>query len=182
MVDYVEILRLSSDPKNSQRCIASIVHCSRHTIRAVLEAAKKAGLSWPLDDTVTNEMLKRILFPERATAETLHTPPDYPYIHRELARPGVNLTLLWTEYCRRCENKGTTPYMYTQFCEKYRQWARITKATMRIQHKPGDAMQVDWPATRWISMTRLPGISPRRIFLLQSSLAAAMRMPKPVTI
>ena len=46
MVDYLEILRLSSDPKNSQRCIASIVHCSRHTIRAVLEAAKKAGLSW----------------------------------------------------------------------------------------------------------------------------------------
>ena len=34
--------------------------------------------------------------------------------------------------------------MYTQFCEKYRQWARVTKATMRIQHKPGDAMQVDW--------------------------------------
>ena len=30
MVDYLEILRLSSDPKNSQRCIASIVHCSRH--------------------------------------------------------------------------------------------------------------------------------------------------------
>ena len=144
MVDYMEILRLSSDPKNSQRCIASIVHSSRHTIRDVLEAAKKAGVSWPLDDTVTNEMLKRILFPEKSTAETLYTQPDYPYIHKELARPGVNLTLLWTEYCRRCENDGTTPYMYTQFCEKYRQWARITKATMRIQHKPGDAMQVDW--------------------------------------
>ena len=81
MVDYLEILRLSSKPKNSQRCIASIVHCSRHTIRAVLEAVKKAGLSWPLDDTVTNEMLKRILFPERATTEALHTQPDYPYIH-----------------------------------------------------------------------------------------------------
>ena len=118
MVDYMEILRLSSDPKNSQRCIASIVHSSRHTIRDVLEASKKAGV--------------------------LYTQPDYPYIHKELARPGVNLTLLWTEYCRRCENDGTTPYMYTQFCEKYRQWARITKATMRIQHKPGDAMQVDW--------------------------------------
>ena len=24
------------------------------------------------------------------------------------------------------------------------QWARATKATMRITHKPGDAMQVDW--------------------------------------
>ena len=91
MVDYMEILRLSSDPKNSQRCIASIVHSSRHTIRDVLEAAKKAGVSWPLDDTVTNEMLKRILFPEKSTAETLYTQPDYPYIHKELARPGVNL-------------------------------------------------------------------------------------------
>ena len=38
----------------------------------------------------------------------------------------------------------TVPYMYTQFCEKYRRWARVTKATMRITHKPGDAMQVDW--------------------------------------
>ncbi len=34
--------------------------------------------------------------------------------------------------------------MALQFGDKYRAWARITKATMRIQHKPGDAMQVDW--------------------------------------
>ena len=27
---------------------------------------------------------------------------------------------------------------------KYRRWARVTKATMRITHKPGDAVQVDW--------------------------------------
>ena len=74
----------------------------------------------------------------------LHVEPDFQYIHRELAKPGVNLTLLWTEYCNRCEQDKTTPYMYTQFCERYRHWARITKATMRIQHKPGDVMQVDW--------------------------------------
>ena len=34
--------------------------------------------------------------------------------------------------------------MSTQFGDKYRKWAHITKATMRIQHKPGDAIQVDW--------------------------------------
>lgn len=34
--------------------------------------------------------------------------------------------------------------MSTQFGDKYRKWARVTKATMRIQHKPGDAIQVDW--------------------------------------
>ena len=34
--------------------------------------------------------------------------------------------------------------MSTQFGDKYRRWARVTKATMRIHHKPGDAIQVDW--------------------------------------
>ena len=144
MVDYREILRLSSDPKNSQRSIGAILHCSRHTIRDVQKAAQEAGITWPLDEDITNEMLRSVLFPRRYAAESTYAAPDYPYIHRELARPGVTLTLLWTEYCRRCEAEKTTPYMYTQFCEKYRQWARITKATMRIQHKPGDAMQVDW--------------------------------------
>ena len=144
MVDYLGILRMSSDPKNSKRGMERTLHCSRHTIQDVLDAAKKAGVTWPLDDGVTNEELRSILFPTRFAAETMYTAPDYAYIHRELAKPGVNLTLLWTEYCKRCEETKATPYMYTQFCEKYRQWARITKATMRIQHKPGDAMQVDW--------------------------------------
>lgn len=110
----------------------------------VQAAAKGAGVEWPLDDSVTNEMLRNILFPEKFAAASLYVQPDYPRIHADLALPGVNLTLLWMEYSKRCETEGTTPYMYTQFCEKYRQWARITKATMRIQHKPGDAMQVDW--------------------------------------
>ena len=34
--------------------------------------------------------------------------------------------------------------MSTQFNDNYRKWSRITKATMRIQNKPGDEMEVDW--------------------------------------
>ena len=60
MVDYIEILRLSHDPTKSQRCIASIVHSSRHTIRDIQNAASVAGISWPLDDSITNEMLKEL--------------------------------------------------------------------------------------------------------------------------
>jgi len=36
------------------------------------------------------------------------------------------------------------PYMYTQFCLYYQGWAERTKATMRIHHKPGEKMEVDW--------------------------------------
>ena len=45
MVNYREILRLSSDSEKSQRSIASIVHSSHHTIRDVQNAAKSAGVS-----------------------------------------------------------------------------------------------------------------------------------------
>ena len=52
--------------------------------------------------------------------------PDLGWIHRELARPSVTLTLLWGEYCVEVRNDGGISSMYTQFCEKYRQWARVT--------------------------------------------------------
>ena len=58
MVNYREILRLSGNPKNGQRMIASAVHSSRHTIHDVQEAARKAGITWPLDEGVTNNALK----------------------------------------------------------------------------------------------------------------------------
>jgi transposase len=66
------------------------------------------------------------------------------WIHIELAKKGVNLSLLWTEYQQKFRQCSEIPYMYTQFCEIYRDWARKNKATMRIHHKPGDAMEVDW--------------------------------------
>lgn len=65
MVDYREILRLSSDPENSQRRIELTLHSSRHSIREVQAAAKKAGIKWPLDESVSNEMLRDILFPRK---------------------------------------------------------------------------------------------------------------------
>ena len=120
------------------------LNCSRHTISEVLVQAAAAGLKWPLEDDVTNEDIQETLFPGRYAYASPYTVPDYQYIHEELAKKGVTLTLLWEEYCEKVRASGGVPYMYTQFCEKYRRWARVTKATMRISHKPGDAMQVDW--------------------------------------
>lgn len=143
MVNYREILRLAS-LGYSQRQIAASLHSSRSTISEVLDLVKKADLAFPLDESVTNEFLRANLYPERRTSIHPRVEPDYSYIHNELAKPGVNLSLLWTEYCEAAYTNGNIPYMYSQFCDKYRHWARLTKATMRIQHKPGDALQVDW--------------------------------------
>ena len=99
----------------------------------------------PLGEDVTNRELEKFLFPDRKVSKNvIYAEPDYPYIHKELSKKGVTLTLLWNEYCERCRSNGEIPYMSTQFCDKYRRWAKVTKATMRINHKPGETMQVDW--------------------------------------
>lgn len=143
MVDYREILRLKS-LNYSNVDIASSVHSSRNTIHEVLKLAELLKVQWPLDDDVTNYTLETLFYPERHQKDEERMIPDYPKIHQELARKGVTLSLLWTEYCVAAAAAGKKPYMSTQFNDNYRKWARVTKATMRIQHKPGDSMEVDW--------------------------------------
>lgn len=143
MVNYREILRLHS-LGYSKRQISSSAHCSTHTASFVVAKASEQGIRWPLEAAATNAVLDEMFHPERRTASNPRKEPDYAYVNRKLAKPGANLSLLWTEYCNKCRSNGQQPYMYTQFCDQYRKWARLTKATMRIQHKPGDAMQVDW--------------------------------------
>ena len=141
MVNYREILRLSS-LNYSQRQISASTSSSRDTISDVLKLASKHGLNWPLPEELTNQAIQDLLYPERK--ERLRRIPDYKHIHKELARPGVTLTLLWAEYIAMCDAENAVPYQLTQFCENYRSWARSTKATMRINRKPGDLMEVDW--------------------------------------
>ena len=143
MVDYREILRLKH-LKYTNTDISSSVHSSRNTVQEVLSIAEALNVKWPLDDDVTNIMLEAVLYPERHKKAEERLMPDYPRIHKELAQKGVTLSLLWTEYCMEAKNAGKKPYMSTQFNDNYHKWARVTKATMRIQHKPGDAMEVDW--------------------------------------
>ena len=53
MTSYREILRLQS-LRSSQRSIAREVQSTRDTVTDVIKAAKAAGITWPLDDDVTN--------------------------------------------------------------------------------------------------------------------------------
>ena len=143
MVDYREILRLQSLGHNITQ-IAGSLHSSRNTVREVERLADEKGIRWPLGEEVTNPQLYVLLYPERQEKANVYLEPDCAWIHRELAKKGVNLTLLWKEYQVNCSNAGRVPYQYTQFCDIYRVWAKKAKATMRIHHKPGDAMEVDW--------------------------------------
>jgi len=92
---------------------------------------------------MSDRVLKEKLFGKKPV-KGKHKIPDYEYIHQELAKSGVTLSLLWTEYCENCRMEGSRPLMYTQFCCHYQEFAVHNKATLHIEHKPGERMEVDW--------------------------------------
>ena len=51
---------------------------------------------------------------------------------------------MWAEYCIQCQDAGKIAYQHTQFNEKYHAYASSKKATLRLKHKPGDELEVDW--------------------------------------
>ena len=142
MIDYREIIRLKS-LKFSNVAIANSLCCSRNTVSEVLKLAGSHSLEWPVPDTLTNNDIEHLFYPDRGTNEGRRL-PDYEYVYNELAKPGVTLSLLWAEYCAKCEAEHTIPYQHTQFNEKYHAYAASKKATLRIKRKPGETMEVDW--------------------------------------
>jgi transposase len=141
MTKYREILRLHSQGI-SNRVIAVSLACSRNTIRSVLGRAEELDIHWPLPENMSDRTLEQTLFGKRLTNRKCKI-PDFEYVHRELAKNGVTLSLLWNEYCESCRVEGSRPLMYTQFCYHYQQFAAQNKATLHIEHKPGERMEVD---------------------------------------
>ena len=142
MTKYREILRLHSQGI-SQRGIAASCQCSRNTVSAVIKRADEYGISWPFQKEMSDGELQELMFPEKSLP-TSRKVPDCEYIHKEMAKSGVTLSLLWNEYCEQCRLSNEIPLMYSQFCRYYRKYANTTKATMHIARKPGEQLEVDW--------------------------------------
>ena len=91
MVDYREILRLKSLGNNITQ-VAQAVHSSRNTVRDIEKLADEKGISWPLSEELTNQRLQELLYPKCLGKAQVYMDPDCAYIHKELAKKGVNLT------------------------------------------------------------------------------------------
>lgn len=145
MTNYREILRLSALGL-SQSDIASSCNASKRTVSSVLKAAKRIGITWPLDNDQTNAVLSNQLFPSSDNPETLQNKrmPDFDYIRKELLRNGVNKKLLWTEYLEECRQSGDEPLMYSRFCYYIQKDEEKRRASMHINRKPGEQIEVDW--------------------------------------
>jgi|WetSurMetagenome_2_1015567.scaffolds.fasta_scaffold54676_1 transposase len=164
MTSYREILRLDAQGI-SQRSIAKSCGCSRNTVARVLTQAQQKKIDWGMARDLADGEIYCRLFPNQIQSG-LHKFPDYQYIHREMAKSGVTLSLLWNEYCDQCRTSHEIPFKYTQFCHYYRQFALTTKATMHISRKPGEQTEVDWAGQTAAIIDRDSGeIVPAYIFI-----------------
>ena len=83
MTKYREILRLHS-MNLSQMNIAASCRVSKKTVNKAVKAANKAGISWPLDDSLTEDVLRQKLFPKAPKPSSTKQMPDFDHIRREL--------------------------------------------------------------------------------------------------
>ena len=142
MTDYRELLRLRNLGLNHSQ-IALSAGVARQTVITTLARAIAIGMDWRTAEGLSDKELAAELFPP-SKSKTVFKMPDYDYVHREMSKAGVTLQLLWFEYCDKCRTEGDTPYQLTQFKKYYREYALKSKVTMRISHKPGELMEVDW--------------------------------------
>lgn len=115
MTKYREILRLTS-LGFTQRNIMQSCGVAQKTVVKVQKRARELNISWPLDETMTDQALEKLMFPKGKKSATNKRMPDFSYIHKELLRNGVSKKLLWTEYMEECRLNGEEPLMYSQFC------------------------------------------------------------------
>jgi transposase len=137
-----EILRLRFDLHFTLARIAASCNISRSTVFDHLERFKASGLNWPLPDEINYNRLEQLLFPvvDNAGIRNRASPPDWSLVHQELRRKGVTLMLLWQEY----KERHPDGYQYSQFCNRYRQWAGQVDPVMRQRHPAGEKLFVDY--------------------------------------
>lgn len=136
-----EILRLRWGCQLSERVVARSCGISHSTVGDYVKRAETAGLKWPLPEDLSENQLYELLFPRTEQMVPNATPmPGWEEVHLELHKKGVTLRLLWMEYLDKFPNG----YSYSRFCQLYQDWAGKNKLTMRLNHKAGEKMFVDY--------------------------------------
>ena len=141
MRNIKEILRLKFGLGLSVRQISKSTQLSRPAVSDYLRRFEMSSLAWPLPTGITDTAIDAQLFPPKPELKDILRPlPDWAQVHQELRHKGVTLYLLWEEY------KANQPdgFLYSWYCDHYREWAAKLDVVMRQQHLAGEKCFVDY--------------------------------------
>lgn len=116
---------------------------SRNTVRKYIRLFVELRLTAEEVENLSESQLSDLFtsaIKEQASPRLIELEKFFPYVQKELKRPGVTRSLLWREYFDQYPNG----YRLTQFCEYYRRWTKRVDPTMRIEYKAADKVLVDY--------------------------------------
>ena len=137
-----DLFRLKFSGGLSLERTAAAVGVSKGVVAKYVGLANAAGLDWAAIQDLDEASLAARLQPARHGARVA---PEFPNVHRELARKGVTPMLLWQEY--QAAHVGERTYQYSQFCDRYRLFAKRLKRSMRQIHRAGEKLFIDFAGT-----------------------------------
>ncbi len=128
---------------------------SKNTVKKYLVIFKSSDLDISQLDQMSDEVFHR-LFYEQPSSDS----PEYyrnekfkellPWIINELGRHGVTRETIYKQYIV----DYPTGYSYSRFCRKLKEYRTINEATIRIEHKAGYRMMVDFAGSKaqWVDV------------------------------
>jgi transposase len=149
-----EIVRLGSAGVSKHQ-IARRTGVVPSTVRETLKRFAASGLAWPLGDEVTDAVLEARMYRNagKKQGHRQYAEPDWAWVHRELKRKHVTLSILWEEYIAQHPDG----YRYSRYCDLYRGWEGKLSVTMRQAHVGGEKLFVDYAGDRVEVFDRLTG-------------------------
>ncbi|MGI6121172.1 MAG: helix-turn-helix domain-containing protein [Saccharofermentanales bacterium] len=112
--NYVKVLRAALNGVSGRK-LAKKYRVSRDTVAILLRQAKIQGWQRAEDvEDITEEDLVALLSGSsgrQGKRDQSYKFPDYEYVHEELGKAHVTLSILWEEYVEHCmlENKEVLP-------------------------------------------------------------------------
>ncbi len=157
-----EILRLRWELKRSVRETATALGVSIGVVSGAVKRAERCGLDWAATVELSDGALEERLYGPRKGGAVDRPEPDPVWIHLERRRPGVTLELLHLEYLEQYPDG----YRYTAFCDRYRQWAKKRRLSMRQVHGAGDKLYIDYSGKKPAIVDRETGeLRPVELFV-----------------
>lgn len=141
MFKIKEILRLKCEAKLSNRKIARALNISHSVVNDYIKEYNNTGKKY--EDIVSlNDKEILALLKSTNIKDSKYPVPDFVQVHLQLKNKIVTLSLLHEEYIESCPDKKG--YGYTWFCNRYKEYAKRINPSMRLVHKAGEKIFVDF--------------------------------------
>ena len=137
-----KVIQLHSQGK-SKLFISNYLSLSRNTVKKYIALYQMLNLSFSAIKQKSDVELEELFVSNkepRLSPKMKNLYAFFPHMERELRKVGVTKLLMWQQYI----TKYPDGFKSSQFCEYYKRWGKKVNPLMRMTHKAGDKMFIDY--------------------------------------